>query len=159
MSDEANKKCWKYFFFEKIVLGDSASQIYNKTIPWNIIFGLIYFQNNVDAASTQDQATDNPRNFGSIFMPRSFNFTAKIGHLIPVTFSFWRQSKVFLFGKTETEETRETRIKDGKTKCREGKVLLQVGFQISGFLGRLYQCVIATQIYNGCFRTCLFQNC
>lgn len=79
-------------------------------------------------------------------MPRSVNFTAKIGHLIPVTFSFWRQSKVSLFGKTETEETLETRIKDGKTKCREGKVLLQVGFQISGFLGRLYQCVIATQI-------------
>lgn len=62
-----------------------------------------------------------PRNFGSIFMPRSFDF---IGHLIPVTFFFWRQSKVSLYGKTETETTLETRIKDEKTKCRERKVHL-----------------------------------
>lgn len=60
-------------------------------------------------------------------MPRSFNFTAKIGHLIPGAFFFWHQNKVSLFGKTETEVIPE-KIKDKKTKCREGKVLLQVGF-------------------------------
>lgn len=32
MSDAVNKKKWKCLFLEKIVLGDSATQIYNKTI-------------------------------------------------------------------------------------------------------------------------------
>lgn len=87
-------------------------------------------------------------------MPLSFNFTAKIGHLTPGTFFFWPQNKVPLFGKTEAEVIPETRIKDKKTKCRRGKVLLQVGFQIPGFLGRLYH----RSVLDDGFGPCLFQN-
>lgn len=126
-------------------LADSATQVYNNTIPWNITFGLIYFQNNADAASIQARATDNHSGkFGSIFMPRSFNFTAKIRPLIPGMFFLWCQKKVSLFGKNR-QKWQKTRIKDEKTKCREAKGLLQVGFQIPGLLARLCRCVITAR--------------
>lgn len=76
------------------------------------------------------------RNFRSVFMPLSFNFTAKIGNLIPGTFFFWRQNKLPLFGKTEAEVIPETRIKDKKTKVQARESATPGGIPDPRFSGK-----------------------
>lgn len=74
MPDATNKKHLKCFFLEKIVLCDSATQIYTKTVLWNIIFGLTDFQKNADTASIQAKATDNQLKFREHFHAMLFQF-------------------------------------------------------------------------------------
>lgn len=70
LEDVGNKKYWKYFIFGKNVLNDFATQISIKMILQKHNYGLIYFQNNVDAALIQAWATDNQDEFWEVFLCR-----------------------------------------------------------------------------------------
>lgn len=91
-------------------------------------YGLIYFQNNVDAASIQGQETVFQDKFWECFFAVFFQFHG---------LNWALNTSHFLYLVPKQSLIQETRIKDEKTNSFAVNGKTQVAFHIPGFPGRL----------------------